>query len=205
MHMQIENEVCEQFKLLLPESCSIQSDQQFRLFTLGAYILMLGKCCRGWGLEHHVTRDLRTATAKGTRRTLGRSGIHRQQEDVFALDSTVLPRTPTKFVKPVFPDPLQQYKLLGHAYRPSMQSQQQQQQQQQPIALGEGHSPQLRGGRKGARLDVGSFLIGVEVSLRDFEPEMTEGIFGPLTNGIAANQHFSPQDWGSSFLKGRDS
>ena len=33
--------------------------------------------------------------------------------------------------------------------------------------------------------DVGSFLIGVEVSLRQLIPEKTKGLIGPLTNGIA--------------------
>lgn len=159
---------------MLPESCSIPSDQQFRLFTLGAYLLMLGKCCRGWGLEHHVTRDLRMATAKG-RQTLAGSSLQQQREGS-ALNSTVLARSPIGAVKPVFPDPLQQYKLLGRAHRQPLPP-------PQPIALGEGHSPKLRGERRGARLDVGSFLIGVEVSLRDCEPDMAQGLFGPLTNG----------------------
>ena len=35
----------------------------------------------------------------------------------------------------------------------------------------------------GGRLDLGSFLVGVEVSLRDSSPQMTAGLFGPLTNG----------------------
>ncbi len=41
----------------------------------------------------------------------------------------------------------------------------------------------MRGERRGAKLDVGTFLIGVEVSLRHSEPVDTEGLFGPLTNG----------------------
>ena len=69
------------------------------------------------------------------------------------------------------PDPLQKYKTPGR--RVSIQ----------PIAMGEGHSPKLRGDRRGMRLDSGSFLVGVEVSLRDCEPNMTEGLFGPLTQG----------------------
>lgn len=32
--------------------------------------------------------------------------------------------------------------------------------------------------------DVGSFLIGIEASLRDLMPEKTNGLIGPLTNGI---------------------
>ena len=32
--------------------------------------------------------------------------------------------------------------------------------------------------------DVGSFLIGVEVSLRQLVPDKTKGLIGPLTNGI---------------------
>ena len=37
--------------------------------------------------------------------------------------------------------------------------------------------------RTGGQLDVGSFLIGVEVSLRQHAPALTQGLFGPLTNG----------------------
>lgn len=32
--------------------------------------------------------------------------------------------------------------------------------------------------------DVGSFLIGVEVSMRQLVPEKTKGLIGPLTNGM---------------------
>lgn len=33
------------------------------------------------------------------------------------------------------------------------------------------------------KMDVGSFLIGVNVSVRQLAPELTAGLFGPLTNG----------------------
>ena len=36
--------------------------------------------------------------------------------------------------------------------------------------------------RRGFKLDVGSFLIGVNVSLRQIASEKTQGLFGPLTN-----------------------
>jgi len=32
--------------------------------------------------------------------------------------------------------------------------------------------------------DVGSFLIGTDVSLRQLVPEKTKGLIGPLTNGM---------------------
>ena len=35
----------------------------------------------------------------------------------------------------------------------------------------------------GGRLDVGTFLVGVEVSGRESTPRATEGLLGPLTNG----------------------
>lgn len=35
-----------------------------------------------------------------------------------------------------------------------------------------------------ALFDVGSFLIGVEVSMRQLVPEKTKGLIGPLTNGM---------------------
>ena len=35
----------------------------------------------------------------------------------------------------------------------------------------------------GGKLDLGSFLIGVEVSGRDLDPERMAGVFGPFTNG----------------------
>ena len=41
------------------------------------------------------------------------------------------------------------------------------------------------------KLDLGSFLIGIELSMRDIDPENMEGLFGPLTNGILIYQDFS--------------
>ena len=38
------------------------------------------------------------------------------------------------------------------------------------------------GGRRG-RLDAGSFLVGVELSLRQSHSRTVQGLFGPLTNG----------------------
>lgn len=35
----------------------------------------------------------------------------------------------------------------------------------------------------GGKLDLGSFLIGVELSGRDLDPERMAGVFGPFTNG----------------------
>lgn len=36
--------------------------------------------------------------------------------------------------------------------------------------------------RRKGKLDVGTFLIGVDVSLRQLSAEMTQGLFAPLTN-----------------------
>lgn len=55
------------------------------------------------------------------------------------------------------------------------------------LAVGNEDSPQMRGDRRGARLDVGTFLMGVEISLRNDNPSLTEGLFGPLTNGKREN------------------
>lgn len=164
--------MCECFQRLLPESCqsSIQSHDQFRLFALGTYLLLLGKCCRGWGMERQVgmARDRPTGTAR--ERIVGSSTRRRIAESASRTIADSAPRY--DYSKQVFADPLhQQFGLSGGTTRV------------QPIAVGEGHSPKMRGDRRGARLDVGSFLIGVEVSLRDSEPSITEGVFGPLTNG----------------------
>lgn len=94
-----------------------------------------------------------------------------------AINFTPVTSRPT--VRSVFTDPLQKYK----AHEVMTRRQQNQREQHQQPVMGEGQSPKLRGDRKGTRLDAGSFLIGVEVSLRNSEPNMTEGLFGPLTNG----------------------
>ena len=41
----------------------------------------------------------------------------------------------------------------------------------------------------GGKLDLGTFLVGVEISLRDLDSESKGGVFGPLTNGTLKVQH----------------
>ncbi len=156
--------MCEQFKLLLPESCqnAIQQENQLHLFTLGAYVLLLGKCCRGWGTQRHRHTSKRHhvgTTTMTDSRDRPITGRHRD-----GIQATFIKTKPL----PVLAD---NYNMLGG--RPGKE------------LAEEEHSPEMRGGRKGtsSRLDIGSFLIGVEVSLRDSEPSWTEGLFGPLTNG----------------------
>ena len=36
--------------------------------------------------------------------------------------------------------------------------------------------------RRRAKLDIGTFLIGIDVSLRQLSAEKTQGLFAPLTN-----------------------
>ena len=70
------------------------------------------------------------------------------------------------------PDPLQKYKSVAESRR------------QQTIIVP--HGSPSRGIRKatiGGKLDLGSFLIGVDISLRDEDPNMTQGLFAPLSNG----------------------
>lgn len=45
----------------------------------------------------------------------------------------------------------------------------------------DGKRPAMRG-----QLDLGTFLIGVDVSLRDLFPDLMVGVLGPLTNSKAA-------------------
>ena len=66
------------------------------------------------------------------------------------------------FTQPVVSDPLQKYQQGDERRSPHVT--------RSPIK------------RRGCKLDVGSFLIGVEISLRQQAPELTQGLFGPLTN-----------------------
>ena len=62
----------------------------------------------------------------------------------------------------VMPDPLQRY--------------------QEQDDIGKTQPVVQAGSRKaGRQLDVGSFLVGVELSLRQLAPEITQGLLGPLT------------------------
>lgn len=126
-----------------------------------AYVLMLGRCCRGWGVEKSVTK-----------RSTGSSKV---------TLSTVIADSARPTQKCPAPDPLRSYKTTTDEVRTVRPRN----------AVTIPHSQPTQGG--GVRvtrqekmrpgLDLGSFLIGVEVSLRDSEPDMTQGLFGPLSNG----------------------
>ena len=138
----------------------MKQEELLGLFALGAYVLLLGKCCRGW-----ATEDLLINKAGGGGETK-RSQLH---NDSFRAPVMAEPPKPQRLA----PDPLQKYKSAAESRR------------QQTIIVPHGSPP--RGVRKatiGGKLDLGSFLIGVDVSLRDEEPNMTQGLFAPLSNGI---------------------
>ena len=171
--------MCESFRRTLPEECltNIESEETLSLLCLGAFVLMLGRCCRGWGDEGRTDKE--RGGGERERRVGGR--MERGRGD--GASWSKLLEESSKMLGPVFPDvqkakryvqdPLQSYKLRGV---------------QEPHTIVVPGSPQnTKAARKvamGAQLDLGSFLIGVEVSLRDCEPKKTAGLFGPLTNGV---------------------
>ena len=113
---------------------------------------MLGRCCRGWGVEKGVPR---------------RNGNPVHNEIISEV------QRPSQKPSRVS-DPLRQYKRMVDETRPTG-----------TVTIpgcrplqGETRQEKMRPG-----LDLGSFLIGVEISLRDSEPNMTQGLFGPLSNG----------------------
>lgn len=127
-----------------------------------AYVLMLGRCCRGWGVEKGVTK--RNANPP------------HMEESSKVTTSTVIAEPQKLSPKHPVSDPLRKYKMREDEVhtRPrhtiTMPS-------CEPVQGGT-RQEKMRPG-----LDLGSFLIGVEMSLRDSEPDMTQGLFGPLSNG----------------------
>ena len=171
--MQIEEDVCRVFHQSFPEEDldQVKQEELLGLFALGTYVLLLGKCCRGWGTDDSLSKPSDSAGRKEERggiETNLRSLLH---NDSFASPEMAdAPRPPRLRVHA--PDPLQKYKSIAESRR------------QQTIVVPCG-SP-LRGVRKaniGGKLDLGSFLIGVDVSLREEDPNMTQGLFAPLSNG----------------------
>lgn len=130
---------------------------------LGAYALMLGKCCRGWGTNEKMVREC------GDR---ARGNLIQDSR----IDFPTIASEKNK-PQPQFPrDPLQKYKMPSLPRVPH------------PVVLTESRSPDAVFNLKRAsiteKLDLGSFLIGMEISLRHIEPQKTQGVFGPLTNGL---------------------
>ena len=159
---QIEEQVCDSFKQSLPEeylSC-LKEEELLRLMCLGAFVLMLGKCCRGWGVEEGPTKG----GVEDASRTIIRDS---------RVDFTAVATDPAK-QRHHFPhDPLQKYKMPATRVP-------------KPVVFTETSPGAVRHEKRGAitgKLDLGSFLIGVDVSLRHSDPQQSRGLFGPLTNG----------------------
>lgn len=112
-----------------PEQCLAKIDQKelLGLMCLGAYVLILGKCCKGWGIKERE-----------------RGRVKYDYEPTRARD------------------PLKKYD--GASSSPE-------------TVHDQGIS------RRKSNLDAGSFLIGIETSLRQIAPQLTQGLFGPLSNG----------------------
>ena len=160
--MQFEEEVCTAFRMAFPEEhqASVREEELLCLLCLGAYVLLLGRCCRGWG-EEEVRGRGRGDGASGPLVSDSSSGIVAPL--VLAGSRTVR-------------DPLHHYKMDGGPRQGG----------RGPVVIPavEGSSPRrTRRAGLGGKLDLGSFLLGVEVSLRHMHPKITQGLFGPLTNG----------------------
>ena len=164
--VQFEEEVCAGVRMAFPEEhqASVRREELLSLVCLGAYVLLLGRCCRGWGEE------------VGGGREVGKGGTASEgQRSSVAVDSpSVLPGSRT------VRDPLHQYKMTGgHRSRdPPLPVA-----VVVPVATAEPSVCRTRRAAMAGRLDLGSFLIGVEVSLRQSHPKTTQGLYGPLTNG----------------------
>ena len=153
----------------------VKQEELLSLFALGTYVLLLGKCCRGWGTDDSLSKPSDGAGRKeegGGVETNLRSQLH---NDSFA--SPVMADAPKQpRLRMHTSDPLQKYKSVAESRR------------QQTIVVPYGSPP--RGVRKaniGGKLDLGSFLIGVDISLREEDPNMTQGLFAPLSNGEYAS------------------
>lgn len=143
----------------------VKQEELLGLFALGTYILLLGKCCRGWGAEDSPSKP----GGLGGGIETNRSGQLHNESFTYPVIADS-PRKPQRLVHA--PDPLQKYKTVAESRR------------LQTIVVPHGSPP--RGVRKatiGGKLDLGSFLIGVNISLRDEDPNMTQGLFAPLSNG----------------------
>ena len=120
----------------------VREEEVLSLVCLGAFVVLLGRCCRGWGEESGE-----------------REGGERERERIGPAAGPVR-------------DPLQQYQSR-RCQLPSL-----------PTTIPAGSSPQRsRRAKLGGRLDLGSFLVGVEASLRQSHPRQTMGLFAPLTSG----------------------
>ena len=164
---QVEEDVCNVFSQSFPEEhlTRIKQEELLSLFSLGSFVLLLGKCCRGWGAEDSLDR---VGTNRKNETSKTRLHLHSESFKVPVIAEP--PSTPQRQLNA--PDPLQKYKSAGESRRGH--------------TVVVPHRSPARGMRKatmGGKLDLGSFLIGVDVSLRDDEPRMAQGLFAPLSNG----------------------
>jgi hypothetical protein len=119
----------------------VRREDLLNLACLGSYVLLLGRCCRGWGEEERKERE----------------------------GEKTSPHPPSLATR----DPLQRYKAGGGPPAVRVPA---------PEPSTSPHQSSRRA-RMGGRLDLGSFLVGLEVSLRQTNPRHTQGLFGPLTYG----------------------
>lgn len=145
--------MCAAFRMAFPDEhqTSVKEEELLCLVCLGTYVLLVGKCCRGWGEEEGGGRGRRETD---------------HSPPVLAGSRTV-------------GDPLHQYKMdrVHRSHEPLKTA-------AVVIPAAQGPSPRrTRRATMAGRLDLGSFLIGVEVSLRHSHPRISQGLFGPLTNG----------------------
>ena len=129
------------FNKSLPESYlgSVGNDNLLVLLCLSVYVVLLGRCCRGWGCAKEAPSDPSGGTSNPSD---GAGGQDRPQPVAVAGAQESSSKRPT-----------------------------------------------MRG-----QLDLGTFLVGVDVSLRDLFPDLTVGMFGPLTNSKANVCTFDKRD-----------
>ena len=161
-----------EFDRLLPSYCqnSIQQEDQFYLFTLAVYILLLAQSCRGWGRG----ADLTCTTSIGADSFVTSAKLGTSVGRLNRLDSSDEVQFSTMGLSAVCKQvPSDNFEIQGRNVE----------EERVPLATVGESSPKLIGERRQDRLDVGTFLVGVEVSHRNGNPSLTEGLFGPLTNG----------------------
>lgn len=163
--VQFDEEVCAAVRMAFPEEhqTSVKEEELLCLVSLGTYVLLLAKCCRGWGEE------------KGGGRERGRDDVINEKPLTNSNSESPLEMVRPRMVR----DPLHQYKRNG-APRQHIST-------AVVLPVPPETSPcRSRRARMVGRLDLGSFLIGIEVSLRHSHPRPSQGLFGPLSNGRPA-------------------
>lgn len=166
--VQFDEEVCAAVRMAFPEEhqTSVKEEELLCLVSLGTYVLILAKCCRGWGEEEGRGRG------RGEEEGGGRG---RGRDDVKPLTNCTSENGGARVVR----DPLHQYEMnvppRQHGTTPVV------------VPVTQETSPsRSRRAKMAGRLDLGSFLIGLEVSLRHSHRRASQGLFGPLTNGRPA-------------------